>query len=374
MIDHVVARLFRPTPRTEWIFVSVTDAAGHIGLGECSMPNASRDVLAHLERRFAGLRGKRVSSDLLLSDAPEPRSLAEAAAAAGLNQALHDLLARREGIALAGLLGGQKRDAIHLYANINRQIVERTPENFAAAARDAVEQGALAIKIAPFDDVTPRKAQLGEADVAILLGFERIAAVREAIGTRPLMVDCHWRFDIRTAHDVIEAASRFDLHWIECPIAETPETLDDLRALRQRANALNIRLAGGEHAWRREQIDAFLAAEAYDVLMPDVKYTASLSAFLEMARAVLAAGVELSPHNPTGPVAHAMSIEVSSVLEHQGLLEYQHGETPFFDSIVDHRLPPVVAGVVKPDPERRGIGLSLNLPQPEFPQARDARH
>ena len=45
-------------------------------------------------------------------------------------------------------------------------------------------------------------------------------------------------------------------------------------------------------------------------------------------------GVAFSPHNPSGPVAHAATLHASAVAVELDRLEIQFDETPFFGSLV----------------------------------------
>src|SRR5205823_22271 len=111
-----------------------------------------------------------------------------------LDQAVQDLIAQQRGISLAKSLGRHCRNAVPMYANINRAITNRTPDGFAAAARAALNDGFTAIKIAPFDGVELYGDGRKAADQALIeAAIARIAGVRDAIGPRAeLMVDCHW--------------------------------------------------------------------------------------------------------------------------------------------------------------------------------------
>ncbi len=287
---------------------------------------------------------------------PTPRTLAEAAAVSALDQALWDVAARRAGQSLATALGGERRSSIPLYANINRRTADRSPAGFAASARDALAAGFEAFKIAPFDEVVPGAARVPGS---IGPGLARIAAVREAIGPgRDLMVDCHWRLDEEEAGRVIREGEALDLHWVECPLPETPSSLPALRRLRALANARGIRLAGCETAVGQEGFAPFLQAESYDAMMPDAKYVGGLAEMLRIADRFAASGVAFSPHNPTGPICHAASLQVCAAAGTLDRLEVQFDETPVFDELVDGALPHARHGVSTLPP---GAGLGVRL-------------
>jgi galactonate dehydratase len=109
---------------------------------------------------------------------------------------------------------------------------------------------------------------------------------------------------------------------------------------------------------RREGFAPFLSAGAYDVIMPDIKYVGGLKELLALAADARQAGVELSLHNPTGPVCHAVSLHVCSAIGSTDLLEMQFDESPLFEQLQAPRLPPIDRDAAL-TPNLPGIGLSL---------------
>lgn len=340
----------RVTPATVWLFVSLDDG-DHVGWGEATL-SGQEDAVAAL---FDVLPGR---VDAAMLDALPLETLPQAAVASALRQALADLEARREGVALAEHLGGIARRRIGVYANINRRTRERSPEGMAQSARDALAAGHVAIKIAPFDEV---RADLSRADMdaAMQPGLARIAAVRGAIGDRRLMVDCHWRFDQGGAERLIDACAPLALHWIECPVAETEADIPALKALRRRANAAGMLLAGLETTILRAGFAPFIRAGAYDVMMPDVKYCGGPQEMLALATDMARHDVQFSPHNPSGPICHAHSLHICATLPDCDLLETQFDETPMFDALVTPPPPATRDGCMDPPDAGAGLGLSL---------------
>ena len=186
-----------------------------------------------------------------------------------LDQALADLAAQRAGVALSAWLGTVHRDAIDAYANINRGVSPRTPERFAARARNAVAAGFRAVKLAPFDEMTIYGDPARAIDASALdAGLARIAAVRDAVGDDvDVMVDCHWRLNEAGAQAVLRACEPLALHWLECPVPENANMLATIVRLRAFANARGVRLAGCEEM---SLVTGFapISRRPYDVLMP----------------------------------------------------------------------------------------------------------
>jgi len=261
---------------------------------------------------------------------------------------------------LTAALGGARRSQVPLYANINRRTRDRSPEGFAASATQACNAGFTAIKMAPFDEVTVETIESGTAQKAADRGLARIAAVRSAIDARELLVDCHWRFDKHSAHTVLTECAARGVCWFECPLPESEDNIPDIVALRASANRHGMRLAGGEKLVRLAAFAPFIAAGAYDVMMPDIKYVGGLAEALRLAKRLQAAGIAFSPHNPSGPVAHAASIQLCAAAPALDRLEMQWNESPLFEALVDPSLPTPQNGSVNVPLESPGIGVNLN--------------
>jgi galactonate dehydratase len=280
-----------------------------------------------------------------------------------IDQALWDIAARREGISLAVALsretGGAVGTTVPLYANVNRGTLSRTPEGFAASANAAASAGFTGVKIAPFDGMAPALVGTPEGKGATQAGIDCIAAAHAALAGRArMMVDCHWRFSPAAAEEVLRELARIGVAWYECPVPEISDNLPAVRRLRGLANAAGMQLAGMEEASLTE---GFLPwADAYDVLMPDVKYTGGMAETLRIAEGLRARGTGVSLHNPTGSVCHAVSLHVSAALSTGLPLEIQWGETDLLFDLPVPELPrPLAGGSALPNGPGHGASLSL---------------
>jgi galactonate dehydratase len=363
-VRQVVATVATVTPKTRWLFVEVTTAAGLRGVGEGTLTGREDAVIAAISRFAATLpEGGNAAPSAL--PATSLLTLPEAAAFSALDQALWDIAARRDGRSMAEALGRPRRGTVPLYANINRRTLGRAPAGVAARARGARTPGPAGVTIAPFDEATPVARQAGDLATAIEPGLARIRAVREAVGpTHRLMVDCHWRLDEAAAERVVDAAAEVGLHWVECPLPENGETLASLRRLRRRANRHGILLAGCEECIHVDGFQPFIQAGAYDVMMPDAKYVGGLEEMLRLAGVMRQAGIQFSPHNPSGPVCHAASLHVCAVVPNLHSLESQFDETPLFDRLSGQPLQSVVRGEATV-PAGPGLGMALQPIEPE---------
>jgi galactonate dehydratase len=359
-IDSITLSIVRVTPSTHWTFVEIVDEVSRCGVGEATLTGRENELVRAAYDMFSALVELHVDEAVTWLAALELGTLARAAVASALSQAVTDLRAQIRGRTVADLLGRPVRDCIPMYANINRRTRIRAPDGFAHSARLALAAGFSALKIAPFDGVTLYGNNADDQQPLIASALERIGAVRDAVGPHvDLMVDCHWRLNPKVARQVLASEVCEGLHWFECPLPETPDYLRELRALRSLANARGIRLAGCEEAIRAEGFMPYLEAGAYDVMMPDIKYVGGITEMLNVARLLSWHEVEFSPHNPSGPIAHAMSLQICSLVPNFRRLEMQFDETPHFQTLVHPALPVPASGAARVS-RASGAGTRLN--------------
>ena len=322
------------TPKTNWCFLLLRTEAGITGLGECTLGNQEPLLAAEAARLAARVVGEpagaRNQLARLLPHAPG--GLVAQTVLSAFEQALWDVAAQEAGAPIHALLGGALRPRIPLYANINRGTNPRTPEGFAAAATRALAAGFRAVKLAPFDPIIWEDAADPAWRTGYAEGLARIAAVRQAVGPDvALMVDAHWRFSPGGAAALIRDVAPLSLFWLECPVAEANHA--EIRRLRGMANDRGMRLAGAETLSGLAAYRPLIEAGCYDVLMPDMKHCGGHEEMRRIAALALTAGVEIAPHNPTGPVCHAHSLHACATLPNLLPLEVQFGETERFFSL-----------------------------------------
>lgn len=353
-IRRIILRIPVVTGKTKWAFVEVESSSGAIGTGEATLNQQEAALAAEFRDIGPSLIG-RPTDPAMLSPLLDPQNLPRAAIISALDQALNDLCAQRAGISLCAMIG-QTRDRIPLYANINRRTWNRAPEGFAESAQVALDAGFRAVKMAPFDEVTPDNASLQTAAP----GLARIAAVKAMLPDDvALYVDCHWRFTPAVAAEMVAPLHERGVAWYECPLVEVEENIPTLRALHHQANAAGMVLVGLEKGVGSDIFEIFARGGAYDVMMPDIKYIGGISAMMRTGEVLRRHGVAISPHNPTGPICHAASLAICGALETPGLLELQYDETPYFDLLVGGVLDAPNEGTVAVS-STPGLGVALN--------------
>jgi galactonate dehydratase len=356
----------RATERTVWLFVRVRTDAGLTGLGEASdafgFANTTRQDAARMEaelRRFVQLTEGESALDIQRFRQRGFRlaaagGLVAATAFCAVEQALWDLAGKALGAPTLALFGGKLRETIPVYANINRATAPRTPAGFAATARAAVREGFRAVKAAPFDGFPPAGSSARSIDEAVETGIAAVAAMREAIGSNvELMVDCHSFFDVALAEKVAHRLEPQKLAWYEEPVA--PERVEDTLEIKRR---ITQPMAAGELLFGVAGFAPLTSSRAVSVIMPDVKHCGGLLELTHIASLAAAEGLTVAPHNPSGPVATAATIQLCAVLENFRLLELQWGESMWRRDVV--RPPETFTHGTIRVPDSPGLGIELN--------------
>jgi galactonate dehydratase len=348
------------SPKTNWAFVSLTTGDGATGWGECSLNGWEPLLVAQAEMLARDAAGRTLDDvERLVRYVPHlPGGLVAHAVRSAVEQAIADLRAQALGVPVSVMLG-KARSAVPAYANVNRGVRERTPAAFAAAARGAVAAGYRAVKLAPFDGVVSQDAAFTPIDEHTRAGIDRVYAVRDAVGPDvPMMVDCHWRFDVARAQALLADLESAKPYWVECMTTEHPAGFADIARLTGLAHERGMRTAGGETIAGPDAARAMCAGRLYDVLMPDIKYCGGFGGMRAIAAVCADHGVDLAPHNPTGPIAHVASVHACASVPNVLWLEHQWNESPLFDALAGPM--PRLAGGAFEVPTSRGLGARLD--------------
>ena len=356
----------RATERTVWLFVRLGTDAGLTGLGEASdafgFANTSQKNAAQMEselRTFFRLAEGKSPLEIAAyrregEKLAAGRGLIPATAYSAIEQALWDLAGKALDVPTYSLFGGKLRDSLPVYANVNRATRPRTPEGFAAAASAAVKEGFRAVKAAPWDGFPPPGSASSAIDRAAENGIACVAAMRAAIGPDiELMVDCHSFFDVPLAERVAQRLEPQKLSWYEEPVA--PERVEDTLEIRKR---ISQPMAGGEILFGVAGFAPLCRTRAVNVIMPDVKHCGGLLELTRIASMAEADGIEVAPHNPSGPVSTAASVQVCAVLKNFRLIELQWGEVDWRHEVLQPHERFVKGTIAVPD--RPGFGIELN--------------
>lgn len=120
-----------------------------------------------------------------------------------------------------------------------------------------------------------------------------------------------------------------------------------------------IRTAGGEHLLGINLFGDLLKSGGWDTFMPDVKHCGGILEMRKIAAIAESGGHTCAPHNPTGPVATAASVQCCATMPNFLILEYAWGETDWSRDLIVPREKFVEGRLLVHD--RPGLGIELNM-------------
>ncbi len=305
---HAALRL-----KGDWLLVAISDGR-HTGLGEISHSNDDAACVARARELFdrhiaAAPRGFSPSLEAVTGlDAnafSTASNIVTATAISGLNQALLDLVAQQWGVPVWRLFrpeGAPVHAALPCYFTMNRALRERSIPAYLRAVEAALALGANAVKCAPFEAVT----RGGDHVAQSAEGFARLDAIRREFPKVSLRVDCHERFTPESAAALLPRFEAFNLTWLEEPCPPGP-ALGRLRAQTRTPLAIG-ELFFGEPRFRELLVNGWA-----DVIMPDPKHVGGFSPLLRVCRVAETLRGQVSPHNPSGPVAAAAALQAAAL-------------------------------------------------------------
>jgi galactonate dehydratase len=136
-------------------------------------------------------------------------------------------------------------------------------------------------------------------------GLATLERLRADFPDLAVRVDFHERFQPQDFFELLPALERLQLDWLEEPFAVGPAYAELKRRTR-------LRLAAGELFWGRRRFEEIAAQGWVHVIMPDVKHVGGFGPLLDVLQ--MAAGrIEVSPHNPSGPISTAASLHAAAV-------------------------------------------------------------
>ena len=337
-----------------WIFLKVETDSGFVGWGECTLEGRENAVVGAIEDMKRSVIGQ------------DPRKIREivygltrhgywdvgpviSSAVAGIEMALWDISGKVLNVPVHQLLGGSVRERIEVYSN-GWSFGAIEPKEFANRASSTVKLGFRGLKFDPFGQAGST-IRTEELQIAI----ERVRAVREAVGPQvQILIECHGRFDSPSARLVAKALMPFEPRFIEEPLPP-----GDLGVQGSLASAIEIPIAGGERFYSPSECLSALASGGISILQADVIHVGGISALMAAAAIADVYRVPIAPHNASGPIATAATLQVSAVVPNFYLQEmFAPEDAPWRHTVAT---PPILVenGSVSV-PSGPGLGIEID--------------
>ena len=286
-------------------------------------------------------------------------------ALSGVEMALWDIKGKSLGVPVYQLFGGKTRDAVPCYAN-GWFAPAKTPDEFAAKAREAAAAGFKGLKWDPFGD-----AYMEISKPALREALRNIEAVVEVIGADvEILIEAHGRFNVATAIRIAQMLEEYSVTWLEEPIP--PDNLEALAEVKSRSR---VPIAAGERIYSRWDYQRFFSLRCADFAQPDPSHVGGMMEVKKIAAQAEANHIAICPHNPSGPVANAASLQLAACIPNFRVLETMASDVPWRSSISNEKVTISSDGnMIIPDTPGLGIELDEDAIAEHPYQSKDLRH
>jgi len=352
--------------RTNFVFVKVETDAGLHGWGEATLEYKEPTVAAAIHDLEGYLLGKDPHNieafrhdcyrDAYWRGGPVLMS-----ALAGVEMALWDIKGKALNVPVYQLLGGKVRESVPVYVN-GWFAPAKTPDEFAAKAVEVKNFGFPGCKWDPFGQAWQEigKRELEQA-------MECIAKVAAAAGSDVrLLIEGHGRFNLPTAVKIGRRLEEFDIYWFEEPIPP-----DDKEGMREVKSRIRVPVAAGERLYSRYDFRQFFELNCADYIQPDVSHAGGIMEMRLLGAEAESRHIGFCPHNPSGPVANAATLQLAGCTPNFIMLEMMMTDVPWRAEICDEALTIRNGEMLIPD--RPGLGIDLDeaelLKHPYIPTA-----
>lgn len=342
-------------PWKNWLFVKVNTDEGIYGLGEGSLGRLSKTVESAIHEMKPLIMGLEVFQTELLVERLSRHVYADGGqikmcAISALEIACWDAIGKAVGQPVYNLVGGRCHDRIRGYAN-GWYRTERTPEAFAAAAKNVLQRGYSAMKFDPFGSgmgiLSPREETLS---------VEIVAAVREAVGPDvDLAVECHSRFSVAAAVRIGKKIEPYGPAWFEEPVPH-----GNIGAIIEVARHLDIPVAAGESLSSKHQLAELLSFNEISIVNIEPLHMGGILGSRKAADMIDAHYGQLIPHAAQGPICTVACLHIDAASPNAWLQEtFEDFNAPWELSLITG-FPALKDGYFDL-PTGPGLGIDINL-------------
>jgi len=259
-------------------------------------------------------------------------------AMAGVDLALHDLVARSLNIPVYQLIGGQTKESIPCYATIHPDFADHWKK-----------RGFFGVKIA-----APWGVESGLEGIKKM--EKLIAKLRSDLGdSMEIMIDCYLSWDVEFASRLAERIRKYDVKWFEDPLQNGWATSQNAY-LRERIAP--IQLATGNLEYHYKAFHEIIERRATDIIQPEIQWCGGLTPTRRIAAMAKPYDMPVIPHGASVYNYHFVLSNTNSPYAEFLSTGEGTGLHPIFDTIIGEPLPK--DGQVFLDPKKPGFGVELN--------------
>ena len=339
--------------RTNWAFIKVYTDEGIDGVGEATLEYKEKALIGAVEHIKDVLVGQdptnieRIAHDLYRDSYWRCGPVLMSAISA-VETALWDILGKSLGVPVYKLLGGKTTEKVRIYVN-GWFAGAKTPEEFGEKARIAVQRGITAMKWDPFG-----KSYLEISNKDLDTALRCVAAVREAVGDEmDLLIEGHGRFNVPTGIKIARELEQFKPMLFEEPVP--PDNLEALKAVRDKSP---VAISAGERLYNMRQYKDLFEMRAADYIQPDISHAGGIMELKKISAMAETHYIAFAPHNPSGPVANAATLQLAGCCTNFSILEIMYSDVPWRGDVTNEELRYEDGYIYIPD--KPGLGIEIN--------------
>lgn len=339
--------------RTNWVFVKVYTDEGIDGVGEATLEYKEKALLGavgHIKEYMLGQNPLDIEKHWhsIYRDAYWRGGAVLMSALSAVETALWDILGKSLNIPVYRLLGGKANERVRIYVN-GWFAGAKTPKEFGEKAKAAAERGVTAMKWDPFG-----KNYLEISNKELDTALECIAEVRSAVGDDvDLLIEGHGRFNIATGIKIAKELEQFKPMFFEEPVP--PDNIDAIREVREKSP---VAIAAGERLYTRWGFRPLFDKHAADFIQPDISHAGGISELKKIAAEAQSRYIAFAPHNPSGPVANAATLQLAAACPNFSILEIMYSDVPWRKEVTNERLN--YSDGYMEIPDKPGLGIEID--------------
>ena len=339
--------------RTNWVFVKVYTDEGIDGVGEATLEYKEKALIGaveHIKEYLVGKDPRNIEDHWhkIYRDAYWRGGAVLMSALSAVECALWDILGKSLGVPVYQLLGGRANDKVRIYVN-GWFSGAKEPEEFAAKAREAIKRGVTAMKWDPFG-----KSYLQISNADLDKALRCVGAVREAVGNSvDLLIEGHGRFDIPNAVKIARELEQFRPMLFEEPVP--PDNLDALKQVKDKSP---VAISAGERLYTRWDYRKMFDLAAADYIQPDISHAGGIMELKKIAAEAECRYMAFAPHNPSGPVANAATLQLAACCPNFTILEIMYSDVEWRKDICNEALEYENGYITIPS--KPGLGIEID--------------
>ena len=178
--------------------------------------------------------------------------------------------------------------------------------------------------------------------------------MRKAVGNEvDLLIEGHGRFNIPTGIKIAKELEQFKPMFFEEPVP--PDNLDALKAVRDKSP---VAISAGERLYTRWDYKPMFDKMAADYIQPDISHAGGIMELKKIAAEAECRYIPFAPHNPSGPVANAATLQLAASCPNFCILEIMYSDVDYRKDVTTEDLHYENGYIDIPD--KPGLGIEIN--------------